>query len=84
MSAPEIVGTVTSHGQPLGSAYVRLVGPSGDFVSEQYTKDDGRFTFFVADGSWTVEARAAGHEPATETVAVHGTDKSLALELTPS
>jgi len=54
MAAPTIRGTITKSGKPLGGAYVRLTGPSGEFVAEVYTKDEGDYTFFVADGSWTV------------------------------
>ena len=55
--APSINGTVIRDGQPAGSVYVRLVGPSGEFVAEEYTKDDGVFEFHVAPGTWTIEAR---------------------------
>jgi hypothetical protein len=55
-----INGETRVDGAPSGGVYVRLIGPSGEFVSEQYTKDDGRFTFHVAPGAWTLEAKAAG------------------------
>ena len=67
---PSIMGTATRQGKPAGGVYLRLHGPSGEFVSEQYTKDDGKFTFHVAVGSWTLEAKAAGAEPLKQTVAV--------------
>lgn len=65
---PSINGAVTLEGKPAGGVYVRLVGPSGEFVSEQYTKDDGRFSFHVAPGSWTLEAKAAGARTSTEKI----------------
>jgi hypothetical protein len=67
---PSIHGTAIRGGKPAGGVYLRLHGPSGEFVSEQYTKDDGKFTFHVAVGSWTLEAKAAGAQPLTQTVAV--------------
>lgn len=67
---PSINGITTLAGKPSGGVYLRLIGPSGEFVSEQYTKDDGKFTFHVAVGSWTLEAKAAGAEPLKQTVAV--------------
>ena len=67
---PSIDGAVTREGRPAGGVYIRLIGPSGEFVSEQYTKDDGRFTFHVAPGSWTLEAKAAGAAPSTRQVDV--------------
>jgi hypothetical protein len=67
---PSIAGQVTIDGAPAGGVYVRLVGPSGEFVSERYTGDDGRFTFHVAPGAWRLEARAAGARRADRTVEV--------------
>ena len=67
-----ISGQVTLEGKPHGGVYVRLLGPSGEFVSEQYTKDDGKFTFHVAPGAWTLEARAAGASTSTQTIEVAG------------
>lgn len=81
MATPAIRGQVTKAGQPLGGAYVRLSGPSGEFVSEQYTKDEGQFTFFVAEGSWTVEVRAAGAETETHKVDVAGGEVPLNITL---
>jgi Protein of unknown function (DUF1416) len=81
MAQSAIVGSVTKQGQPLGGAYVRLTGPSGEFVSEQYTKDEGKFTFFVAPGSWTVEIKAAGAETATKTVDVDVAEVPLHVDL---
>jgi hypothetical protein len=65
---PSINGAVSLAGKPAGGVYVRLIGPSGEFVSEQYTKDDGKFTFHVAPGSWTLEAKAAGAESSTQQI----------------
>jgi len=69
-----IAGAVTLEGSPAGGVYVRLIGPSGEFVSEQYTKDDGKFTFHVAPGTWTLEAKAAGAKPSTQAVKIAGAD----------
>ncbi len=71
---PQITGTVTKEGAPLGGAYVRCVGPSGEFVAEIYTADDGAFTFHVADGTWRLETRAAGVDTAVQEVSVTGDD----------
>ena len=65
---PSIMGTATRQGKPAGGVYLRLHGPSGEFVSEQYTKDDGKFTFHVAPGSWTLEAKAAGASESTQQI----------------
>lgn len=78
---PAIGGTVRRGGMPLGGVYVRLIGPSLEFVAEIYTQDDGVFTFHVTDGSWRIEARAAGAEPASETVEVSGEDVTVSIDL---
>lgn len=80
---PSITGTTTLEGKPTGGVYLRLIGPSGEFVSEQYTKDDGRFTFHVAVGSWTLEAKAAGAAPLTQTIDVarEGDELSVPVDL---
>jgi hypothetical protein len=68
----KITGTVEKDGSPLERAYVRCVGPSGEFVAEEYTGADGAFAFHVADGGWTLEVRAAGIDTHTRHVEVHG------------
>ena len=83
---PSISGQAKVDGKPSGGVYLRLAGPSGEFVSEQYTKDDGKFTFHVAVGSWTLEAKAAGARADTQTVKI-GDDKdelSVAVDLQPA
>ncbi|TMK81268.1 MAG: DUF1416 domain-containing protein [Actinobacteria bacterium] len=82
--APSISGTVIRDGQPAGSVYVRLVGPSGEFVAEEYTQDDGVFSFHVAAGTWMIEARAAGAETAKQAVEVSSGEKTITVELQPA
>lgn len=83
-NAPSISGTVSTAGKPAGGVYVRLVGPSGEFVAERYTQDDGNFTFHVADGTWTIEARAAGVKTASVPVQISGADASVSVDLEPA
>ncbi len=78
---PSIEGTISREGKPLGGAYVRLIGPSGEFTAELYTQDDGAFTFHVVDGVWRVEARAAGAQTATKEIEVKGADASVHVDL---
>ncbi|HEX9775507.1 MAG TPA: DUF1416 domain-containing protein [Actinomycetota bacterium] len=78
---PSISGTVTKGDSPVGGAYVRCVGPSGEFVAEIYTKDDGAFTFHVADGTWKLETRADGFDPTVNEVAIAGSDATVSVEL---
>ena len=80
---PAITGTISQEGKPLGGAYVRLIGPSGEFVAEEYTRDDGLFEFHVVAGMWTVEARAANSETASKPVEVGPIDTSVWVDLKP-
>lgn len=81
---PTISGTVNLDGKPLGNAYVRLYGPSGEFVAEEYTRDDGAFRFHVVEGEWRLEARAARAETASQTVGVSGSDATVTVDLKPA
>jgi hypothetical protein len=78
---PSISGTVNKGGAPLERAYVRLLGPSGEFVAEEYTGGDGAFKFHVVDGSWTLEVRSAGAETVKETVELSGQDANVSLQV---
>ena len=83
-NGPSISGVVQREGEPAGGVYVRLVGPSGEFVAEEYTKDDGVFSFHVAAGAWTIEARAAGAETAKRAVDVSSGDQTITVDLQPA
>lgn len=78
---PKITGTVTKGGSPLERAYVRCVGPSGEFVAEEYTGEDGAFAFHVAEGEWKLEVRAADVETTSEVVDVSGEDVTRTLSV---
>ncbi|MGQ0840416.1 DUF1416 domain-containing protein [Actinokineospora sp.] len=49
-------GKVTSGGEPIGGAYVRLLDATGEFTAEVVSSDAGDFRFFAAPGEWTVRA----------------------------
>lgn len=74
---PTISGTVRREGKPLGGAYVRLIGPSGEFTAEEYTAEDGAFLFHVVAGTWRIEARAANAATAVETVEISAGDAAV-------
>lgn len=79
---PKITGTVEKDGAPLERAYVRCVGPSGEFVAEEYTGSDGAFAFHVAEGGWTLEVRAANMpNPTKHEVQVSDADVSATIAL---
>lgn len=53
-----VQGVITSEGQPVSPAYVRLLDRTGEFVAEVPTSATGQFRFFAAPGEWTVRALA--------------------------
>ncbi|SDC89926.1 DUF1416 domain-containing protein [Actinokineospora iranica] len=49
-------GKVTSGGEPVGGAFVRLLDSTGEFTAEVVSSAAGDFRFFAAPGEWTVRA----------------------------
>ncbi|HZE38604.1 MAG TPA: DUF1416 domain-containing protein [Stackebrandtia sp.] len=47
---------VSSAGEPVVGAYVRLLDRLGEFTAEVVTGDEGVFRFFAAEGAWTLRA----------------------------
>lgn len=58
-----IQGQVTREGDPLGSAYVRLLDRAGEFTAEVPTSATGHFRFFAGPGEWTLRTLAPKAEP---------------------
>ncbi len=58
-----IQGQVTRSGEPVGSAYVRLLDQSGEFTAEVPTSATGHFRFFAKDGDWTLRTLAPQADP---------------------
>lgn len=71
-------GTVVKGGRPIAGVYVRLLGPSGEFVSEHRTRGSGTFRFNVAQGTWTL--RWSSPAGANGTRAVELTEGQVAKE----
>ena len=61
-----MTGKVQVDGQPAEGAYIRINGPSGDFVWEARTDNGGEFGFNLPEGTWTVVAFAPGTEKHTQ------------------
>ncbi len=55
-------------GEPVGSAYVRLLDRTGEFTAEVPTSATGQFRFFAAPGAWTLRALAPKAVPVDRTV----------------
>jgi hypothetical protein len=63
-----IQGQVTRSGEPVGSAYVRLLDATGEFTAEVPTSASGHFRFFAKDGEWTLRTLAPKADPVDRTV----------------
>jgi len=57
-----IQGQVTKGGEPVSTAYVRLLDKSGEFTAEVPVSATGHFRFFAGDGEWTLRTLAPGTE----------------------
>jgi hypothetical protein len=58
-----IQGRVTRSGEPVGSAYVRLLDRTGEFTAEVPTSATGHFRFFAGPGEWTLRTLAPKADP---------------------
>jgi hypothetical protein len=55
-----IYGQVTRDGDPVPSAYVRLLDGTGEFTAEVVTSATGDYRFYAAPGAWTLSVLAPG------------------------
>ena len=62
-----IQGVVTRGGEPVSTAYVRLLDRTGEFTAEVPVSATGQFRFFAGTGDWTLRTLA----PRTATVDRH-------------
>lgn len=75
-----IQGVVTAGGEPVPSAYVRLLDASGEFTAEVVSSESGRFRFYAAPGDWTLRALSSrGNGEVSFTADSGVTDAQLAL-----
>ena len=58
-----VQGQVTRAGEPVASAYVRLLDRTGEFTAEVPTSATGHFRFFAGDGDWTLRTLAPRADP---------------------
>jgi hypothetical protein len=63
-----IQGQVVRDGEPVSSAYVRLLDRTGEFTAEVPTSATGHFRFFASDGEWTLRTLAPKADPVDRTV----------------
>ncbi len=80
-----IQGIVTNGGEPVGTAYVRLLDRSGEFTAEVPTSATGQFRFFAGSGNWTLRTLAPGAEAVDrEVVAEIGTVVDVEIDIVQS
>ncbi len=53
-----IQGVVTRGGEPVSTAYVRLLDGTGEFTAEVPVSATGQFRFFAGNGTWTLRTLA--------------------------
>ena len=53
-----VQGVVTRGGEPVSTAYVRLLDRSGEFTAEVPVSATGQFRFFAGPGTWTLRVLA--------------------------
>jgi len=58
-----IQGQVLKGGEPVGTAYVRLLDRTGEFTAEVPTSASGHFRFFAGEGDWTLRTLAPQSDP---------------------
>lgn len=81
MSICRLTGRVLVEGSPREGAYLRVNGPSGDFVWEARTDAGGAFGFNLPAGKWTMVAFAPGTERAIRQVQLDESSSEVLINL---
>ena len=76
-----IQGRVLRGGEPVSSAYVRLLDSTGEFTAQVPTSATGHFRFFAGDGNWTLRTLAPGASVDRNVVAARGTVVEIDVDL---
>jgi hypothetical protein len=70
VDAQAVSGKVLRGGEPMEGAYVRVLGPSGEFVNERRTGPDGGFKLHLTADTWTFIAFGPGTERIERSVTI--------------
>lgn len=77
-----IQGVVTRNGEPVSTAYVRLLDRTGEFTAEVPVSATGQFRFFAGPGEWTLRTLAPRSETVDRSVvAAIGTVADVEIDL---
>lgn len=71
-TATVIQGRVVAAGEPVPSAFVRLLDGGGEFTAEVVASATGAFRFYAAPGRWTVRALSSTGRGEVSAQAGHG------------
>jgi len=80
----KLEGRITVHGgdKPATTAVVELHNSVGDVVDQVAVDADGRYTYHLAPGSWSVNVwDAHGHRGSGEVTLSDGDEKTLDIDL---
>ena len=77
-----VQGDVTRGGEPVSTAYVRLLDRTGEFTAEVPVSATGQFRFFAGPGTWTLRVLAPRSEAVDRVVeAAIGSVTDVVIEL---
>ena len=79
----KLTGQITVHGkEPATSAVVEIHNSQGDVVDQVQVDSDGRYTYHLSDGEWTLNVwDAHGHRGRCSVKLGNNEDKTCDLDL---
>ena len=79
---PKLTGRITVHGdKPATSAVVEVHNSQGDVVDQVQVDADGRFTYHLSEGSWSLNVWDAHGHRGTKEVTLTDDDQNADLDL---
>ncbi len=80
-----VQGVVTRGGEPVSTAYVRLLDRTGEFTAEVPVSATGQFRFFAGPGTWTLRVLSPKADSVDRVVeAAIGSVADVVIELEPA
>ena len=79
-----LTGRVTVNGEPVPTAVIELHNSQGDVVDQVQANDDGRYTYHLSPGDWTLNVWDAQGHRGRRGVTIAEQDASADIELAPN
>ncbi len=79
-----LTGRVTIDGSPVPTAVIEVHNSQGDVVDQVQANEDGRYTYHLSPGDWTLNVWDAQGHRAKQGVTISADDASVDIELEPS